>query len=64
MLLLPALPTDPEQAAARGERVRAAAEGLPDATVREYRGADHDLHAQHPHEVATDLLALAARVDE
>ncbi len=64
VLLLPALPADPEQAAARAERVRAAAEALPDATLREYRGADHDLHAQHPREVAADLLALAARVDE
>lgn len=32
---------------------------LPRATVRWYAGADHDLHAQYPVEVAADLLALA-----
>ena len=63
VLLMPALPADPDQAAERRERIRAAAEALPDATVREYPDADHDLHAQHPREVAADLLALAARVD-
>ena len=37
---------------------------LPDATVEWYVGADHDLHAQQPQRLATDLLALAARVEE
>jgi pimeloyl-ACP methyl ester carboxylesterase len=62
VLLIPALPTDPEAAAARRGRVEAAANALPDASVREYRGADHDLHAQHPAELAEDLLGLAARL--
>ena len=62
VLLVPALPGEPEQAAARRARVEAAAQALADATVREYPDADHDLHAQHPRELAADLLALAARV--
>jgi pimeloyl-ACP methyl ester carboxylesterase len=62
VLLIPAVPTDPVQAEARRARVRHAAEGLADPTVREYVGADHDLHAQHPHELAGDLLELARRV--
>lgn len=61
-LLLPALSTDPAQAAAKLARVRAAAAALPDAQLRSYPGADHDLHAQYPHEIAGDLLGLAARV--
>jgi non-heme chloroperoxidase len=63
VLLMPVLPTDPEQADEREAWIRSVAEALPTSTVREYRGADHDLHAQHPAEVAADLLALAARVD-
>ncbi|MBQ0868628.1 alpha/beta fold hydrolase [Streptomyces smyrnaeus] len=39
-----------------------ATEGLPHATVHEYQGADHDLHAQHPDRVATHLLELAESV--
>lgn len=62
VLLLPAVPTDPEQARHHRTAVAAAAAALPDATIREYVGADHDLHAQHPAELATDLLALAERV--
>jgi len=31
---------------------------LPQATVRWYAGADHDIHAQHPAELAADLLSL------
>jgi hypothetical protein len=42
--------------------VTAAAAALSDATIREYPGADHDLHAQHPTELAADLLGLADRV--
>ena len=33
------------------------------ATISEYLGGDHDLHAQQPGRVAADLLALAARLD-
>ena len=40
-----------------------AREGIPDADVVWYVGAHHDLHAQQPDRCATDLLALAARVD-
>ncbi len=36
---------------------------LPDATVSEYVGADHDLHAQHPARCALDLHDLTSRVD-
>jgi pimeloyl-ACP methyl ester carboxylesterase len=62
VLLMPALPADPDKAAARRSRVEAAAAALPNATVREYPDSDHDLHAQRPREVAADLLALAQRV--
>ncbi|WP_433052228.1 alpha/beta fold hydrolase [Dactylosporangium sp. CS-033363] len=33
--------------------------GLRDVRVRAYPGADHDVHAQHPADVAADLLSLA-----
>src|SRR3989440_5202645 len=62
VLLVPALPTEHPQA--RRARVDAAAAALGDATVRPDLGADHDLHAQHPHELAADLLALAARIGD
>lgn len=58
-LLMPATPAgggDP-----RRSQVDRAARTLADARVREYPGADHDLHAQHPAEVAADLLDLARR---
>ena len=42
-----------------GLLVDEAARLLPRATVRWYAGADHDVHAQYPAEVAADLLALA-----
>ncbi|MBO0867548.1 MAG: alpha/beta hydrolase [Micromonosporaceae bacterium] len=63
VLLLPAIPTDPGAAQKRRSRVRAAAGAMRDATIREYPGADHDLHAQHPEQVAGDLLGLAGRID-
>ncbi|GFJ89674.1 hydrolase [Phytohabitans rumicis] len=37
---------------------KAAAAGLPHATIKEYAGGDHDLHAQQPLRVARDLLEL------
>jgi hypothetical protein len=43
--------------------VTVALELLPDADVRWYVGAHHDLHAQLPDRCAADLLDLAARVD-
>jgi pimeloyl-ACP methyl ester carboxylesterase len=36
---------------------------LTDAYVRWYVGADHDVHVQHPHELADDLLQLVSRVE-
>jgi pimeloyl-ACP methyl ester carboxylesterase len=62
VLLIPALPKNPAQAMSRRARVDAAAAALSDASIHEYSGADHDLHAQHPKELAADLLDLAARV--
>ncbi|BCB81510.1 hypothetical protein GCM10022251_17270 [Phytohabitans flavus] len=58
VLLVPAVPTDLERAARGRARVEAAAQALADATIREYPGGDHDLHAQHPRELAADLLRL------
>ncbi|GAA4436565.1 alpha/beta fold hydrolase [Phytohabitans houttuyneae] len=58
VLLVPAVPADSERAARTRARVDAAARMLADATIREYPGGDHDLHAQHPRELAADLLRL------
>lgn len=41
--------------------VQAAAVALADSQVRWYAEADHDVHAQHPVDVARDLVALAVR---
>lgn len=61
-VLMPAIP----RYAPRAERVRswveAVAAAMPEATVREYLGGDHDLHAQYPARVAGDLLQLARSV--
>lgn len=59
VLLLPAIPEDPQRAQRIRDRVAAAQAALPRATIREYLGADHDLHAQHPDRLARDLLDLA-----
>jgi pimeloyl-ACP methyl ester carboxylesterase len=61
-LLVPALPRDPDVARSRRARADAAAAALRHATVRPYPDSDHDLHAQHPRELAADLLELAGRV--
>ncbi|MFC6881638.1 MULTISPECIES: alpha/beta fold hydrolase [Actinomadura] len=65
-LLMPAVPKPNRRWEPLFERVRSYVEpavaALPDATVREYVGGDHDLHAQHPDEVAEDLLRLARNV--
>ncbi|HEU0240460.1 MAG TPA: alpha/beta hydrolase [Micromonosporaceae bacterium] len=63
VLLMPALPADPGAADTRRARVARAAAAFSDATIREYVGGDHDLHAQQPERVADDLLAMAARLD-
>jgi pimeloyl-ACP methyl ester carboxylesterase len=57
-LLLPAVAVGDADKRALVARAAAA---LPRATVKEYPGADHDLHAQHPRRLAADLLMLAAR---
>ena len=56
---------DPATQRARATRaaVRQALRELPDAQVRWYPGAHHDLHAEQPDRLAADLLDLAARVD-
>ena len=60
VLLMPAIAAeggDPKRAL-----VTKAAGSLARARIKEYVGADHDLHAQYPTDVAGDLLALAAEV--
>jgi pimeloyl-ACP methyl ester carboxylesterase len=61
-LLMPSLPADAEGAERKRAQVAKATAALPDATVKEYPGADHDLHAQQPKAVAADLLDLVARL--
>ena len=58
VLLLPAVPEEQGAAAQRIAKVEKAADALARSTIRQYVGADHDLHAQHPGDVAHDLLAL------
>lgn len=58
VLLIPALSAEPTAAAKRREHVGRAAKLLLNGRVREYVGADHDLHAQHPEALAADLLTL------
>ena len=57
-LLIPAISADPAHAGRTRKRVEAAAKALRSARVREYVDGDHDLHAQHPKELADDLLSL------
>lgn len=59
VLLMPAVDAVPTTTTP----VTTALELLPDAEVRWYVGAHHDLHAQLPDRCAADLLALADRVD-
>ncbi len=42
--------------------VESAEAALPDATVRWYLDADHDVHYDHPERIARDLLDLAHKV--
>jgi pimeloyl-ACP methyl ester carboxylesterase len=63
-LLLPAVPTDHERTARQARLVAQAAAAMPDALVKEYAGADHDLHAQQPARLASDLMELAIRADQ
>lgn len=57
-LLLPAVGPD---GAGKRALVAGAAAGFGQATVKEYRGAGHDLHVEQPRRLAADLLMLAAR---
>jgi pimeloyl-ACP methyl ester carboxylesterase len=60
-LLIPAISSDPSRAGQTHTRVQAAAKALGHhAHIREYPDGDHDLHAQHPKELAEDLLSLVA----
>jgi len=43
------------------DAVERASAAIVRSEVRWYEGADHDVHAQHPTELAADLLTLAAR---
>jgi pimeloyl-ACP methyl ester carboxylesterase len=61
-LLVPAIAKDPATAARRRATVDAAAAALPRATIREYEGADHDLHAQQPDRLAGDLIAFVEQL--
>lgn len=61
VLLLPAVPDD--QPDARLDQVRQAAAAIRHARVKEYAGADHDIHAHRPGRLAADLLALAAEIE-
>jgi hypothetical protein len=60
--LIPAIPDDPESAERRRVKITKAAGALARSSVREYVGADHDIHAQHPVALAADLLELAREV--
>jgi pimeloyl-ACP methyl ester carboxylesterase len=53
-LLLPACGSSD----AKAERVAAAAEAMLSATVAWHPGGDHDLHAQEPEQIASELLRL------
>jgi pimeloyl-ACP methyl ester carboxylesterase len=57
-LLIPAHDGDLEARSRKEAAVDAAAAAIPDARVRWFQG-DHDIHAQHPAELAGVLLSLA-----
>ena len=58
VLLMPVDSGDPDRTRHKREDVDAAARRIPRATVHWFQG-DHDIHAQHPDEVADVLLELA-----
>jgi pimeloyl-ACP methyl ester carboxylesterase len=65
VLLVPVLADPPNEKDLAKEAAVAEAEGLlANAAIRRYLGADHDVHVQHPQQIATDLLGLVARVEE
>ena len=64
VLLVPVIGDPPgEVDVAKRAAVAEAQSLLPDASIRWYPGADHDVHVQHPQQIADDLLGLLARAD-
>jgi pimeloyl-ACP methyl ester carboxylesterase len=64
VLLVPVVGDPPEENDVAKRTAVAEAESLlPDASVRWYAGADHDVHVQKPKQLADDLLLLVARVE-
>jgi pimeloyl-ACP methyl ester carboxylesterase len=60
VLLLPAMPSTPDaRSASRGDVVERARAALPNARVHAFIG-DHDIHAQHPREVADVMIDAVA----
>jgi hypothetical protein len=64
VLLVPVMGDPPDESdVAKRASVSEAESLLPDASIRWYLGADHDVHVQHPQQVADDLLGLVARAE-
>jgi pimeloyl-ACP methyl ester carboxylesterase len=64
VLLVPVIGDPPgEVDEAKRAAVAEAETLLPDVSIRWYPGADHDVHVQHPQQIADDLLGLLARAD-
>jgi pimeloyl-ACP methyl ester carboxylesterase len=65
VLLVPVVADPPsEKDVAKDAAVAEAESLLANASTRRYLGADHDVHVQHPQQIADDLLGLVARVEE
>jgi pimeloyl-ACP methyl ester carboxylesterase len=65
VLLVPVIADPPSEVDAAKRAAVAEAESLlMSASIRRYLGADHDVHVQHPEQIADDLLGLVARVEE
>lgn len=63
-LLVPVMGDPPDESdVAKRAAVSEAESLLPHASIRWYLGADHDVHVQHPQQVADDLLGLVARAE-
>ena len=63
VLLAPAVRSDADDSDERRATPAAAAAAFPDARISWYVGADHDLHAQQPARLVSDLLELASAVE-
>lgn len=65
VLLVPVVADPPDEVdVAKRAAIAEAASLLPNAVIRWYIGADHDVHVQHPQQIADDLLGLVARGEE